>query len=97
MGSPFPGSMAMPDDAEHFPIMVDRKGRGPVTAIEARRVACWCGTPKCLEHAKQYPAITSRMVREAMKAQSGRLVPARRLGVQIREHWNAWKVARELF
>jgi len=47
MGSPIPGSMAMPDTPEHFPIEVDAQGRGPVDPAETADVVCWCGQPGC--------------------------------------------------
>ena len=49
MGSPIPGSMAMPDVPEHSLMTVDAQGRGPADPGETADVVCWCGQPGCLK------------------------------------------------
>lgn len=81
MGSPTPGSMAMPDTPEHFPISVTADGAGPADPDETADVVCWCGQPGCTAFLP-YDAVAAFCIAvEALKAQR----PVRHLG----EHCSA--------
>lgn len=47
MGSPFPGSMAMPDVPDHALMTVNAQGGGPADPGDTADIVCWCGQPEC--------------------------------------------------
>lgn len=35
---------------DHFEILVNEDGHGPVPVEEAVMIRCWCGNPECIQH-----------------------------------------------
>lgn len=70
MGSPIPGSMAMPDVPEHFPMPVDAWGNGPTDPGETHGVQCACGNPDCRAFMRNEldASIAFRMLESALEA-----------------------------